>query len=95
MWQFVTIEAADASPKSAAKLAKLGLEIGPPRPLGILKHTLTHRRYEFEVFACVAKTNLFSEAKGERRWADLDELANYPLPRPHLKIAQWLKTAEG
>jgi A/G-specific adenine glycosylase len=102
MWQFITIPATGASvhaarlssPKSAATLAKLGLEIGPLKRLGTLKHALTHRRYEFEVFVCLAKTNLFSELEGERRWADLDELSNYPLPWPHLKIAQWLKTPE-
>ncbi len=91
MWQFVTIPASDASPHAPAKIAELSLAIGPLRPLGTLRHALTHRRYEFEVFACRAKTPLFSQAKGERRWAALDELADYPLPRPHVKIAQWLQ----
>jgi A/G-specific adenine glycosylase len=80
MWQFVTLEEADES--------LLPVPVSAVRPLGEIKHALTHRRYVFTVFACRA-----SEAgpAAAGKWVTLKELARYPLPTPHVLIADMLQ----
>ena len=98
MWQFVTVDAADGG--AGALLGRLPLRVSAPRKLGLVTHGLTHRRYEFDVYACDAAGD---EPAGEaeaatsspppppRRWSTLDGLAAFPLPRPHVKIAGMLR----
>jgi A/G-specific adenine glycosylase len=97
MWQFVTVEGAaqsrgarepsacDALPISVTRLARLGS----------VSHGLTHRRYEFEVYRCDAAAArnrpVASPHDQPRRWVTLDELSRYPLPRPHVRIAEMLR----
>jgi A/G-specific adenine glycosylase len=88
MWQFVTVPAKGNSPPSASVLRQLPIPVSPPRLLGRITHGLTHRRYEFDVYACEARD---AENAGEgRRWVTLAELAAYPLPRPHVKVTAML-----
>jgi len=85
MWQFITIDPqAEVSP-SVASL------INNPKPLGKVRHALTHRRYEFEVFRCA----IARRPKGTKNslWTTLVDLDRYPLPRPHVLIAKMLQSA--
>jgi A/G-specific adenine glycosylase len=101
MWQFITIEPAPGGGGGDLKLHRstlddhLPLPVSRPRPLGLVRHALTHRRYEFSVYACRAAAEAGDEphcrlSDRPRRWVALSELSRYPLPRPHLKIAQML-----
>jgi A/G-specific adenine glycosylase len=91
MWQFVTLAtpAANGVPHSLARL--LPVRTSNPRKLGMVTHGLTHRRYEFDVYACECAGAADAEDAGRRRWATLDGLAEYPLPRPHLKMVELLR----
>jgi A/G-specific adenine glycosylase len=82
MWQFIT--------RPSDEHRDLPLKTSPPRRIGSVSHTLTHRRYEFEVFACAART-----AKPRRDgiaicWTTLPGLRDFPLPGPHVRIASML-----
>ena len=79
MWQFITIE--------SGKAKEHALQRG--KSLGTVTHGLTHRRYEFRIFH--GKMNR-SPNGANRKWVTLEELDRYPLSRPHLKIAQLLRT---
>lgn len=72
LWQFITRQPGGAPP----------LDTTPPVHLGTIAHALTHRRYAFRVFACASD----APAPPSARWAARDELDNYPMSRPHLKI---------
>ena len=94
MWQFTTVAADDgADPLDLAK--RLPLLTTAPRPLGTVTHGLTHRRYHFDVFACEATGRPDDGGKRgpvERAWVTLAGLSAYPLPRPHLRIAELLRS---
>jgi A/G-specific adenine glycosylase len=85
MWQFVTIDH-DSDPQ-------LPVSIESPARLGIVTHALTHRRYEFDVYTAEAGAPETMADNRPRRWVALDRLSDYPLPRPHLKIAEMLRDA--
>lgn len=87
MWQFITIDPqAEASPGIASL-------INNSRPIGKVRHALTHRRYEFEVFRCSISRR--SKAEENRAWVTLEELNQYPLPRPHVLIAKLLQANQA
>lgn len=98
MWQFVTAPAPaklklptnnkTLSQPMVHDLAKIEIS-APARPMGLVTHALTHRRYEFHVFAARARGLCNNGAT--RAWVTLAELDRYPLPRPHLKIATMLR----
>lgn len=85
MWQFLTTPA--HVPRAN------GGPAGMPEPVAIGKihHALTHRRYEFEVFLCRAASRAKAANGAARAWVRLEELDAYPLPRPHLRIAEMLR----
>jgi adenine-specific DNA glycosylase len=87
MWQFPTIEAGKALPTSKTLTGKLPVGVSKPRLLGVIAHALTHRRYEFSAFQCeaVGAGTLLSDRP--RRWIAAEQLVNYPLSRPQVKIA--------
>jgi A/G-specific adenine glycosylase len=88
MWQFVTVDAA----ANGRATHVLPCSVSKPRSIGEVTHGLTHRRYRFEVFACTAGRK---EPAGEvepRKWVTLEELEAFPLPRPHLKIVELLRS---
>jgi adenine-specific DNA glycosylase len=62
----------------------LGFAVTDVRPLGEVRHALTHRRYQFSVFVCRA----VKPPAGT--WVTPAELSRYPLPRPHVVIARLL-----
>jgi A/G-specific adenine glycosylase len=93
MWQFVTIEAAaeaDAAPTAATVRAALSVRASKPVLLGTLTHGLTHRRYSFDVFRCETDDGKAAVGGNLRRWVGLDELAQYPLPKPHVMVSRLL-----
>jgi A/G-specific adenine glycosylase len=77
MWQFVTIERTRATPAGAMKL-------------GVVTHALTHRRYRYRVFVCPRDIVNGQGDDRVRKWVTLEELNVYPLPKPHVKIAEML-----
>ena len=81
MWQFVTVPSAKASRANGHK------------QIAVVTHGLTHRRYRFRVFAAshLPPEHASAEAARGRAWVTLQELDQYPLPRPHVKIAQLLR----
>jgi hypothetical protein len=91
MWQFVTVDAA----ANGAALESLQRGLSTPRSIGEVTHGLTHRRYRFQVFACNASAKRPADVDGPRKWVTLAELEAYPLPRPHLKIDELLRTDTG
>ncbi|MDB5300457.1 MAG: mutY [Phycisphaerales bacterium] len=96
MWQFVTIAAEDPLDASAARApaqsaAPLPIRVRRIHPMGIVTHSLTHRRYEFQVFRCEAAAAGILADNCPRRWTTLERLDDFPLPKPHLRIAQMLR----
>jgi A/G-specific adenine glycosylase len=83
MWQFIT------RPAEFADL--LPVKITSPQLIGNVSHALTHRRYEFEVFACEITRKPSKKLPESMRWVTLAELENIPLPRPHVLIAKMLR----
>jgi A/G-specific adenine glycosylase len=83
MWQFITRPAESADP--------LPVKISHPQPIGDVSHSLTHRRYEFEVFACEITRKATRKPPESMRWVTLVELAKFPLPRPHVLIADMVR----
>src|SRR5262249_18777994 len=82
MWQFVTIAKCNGKLPPQMLRASHGLQVERAHRCGVIRHSLTHRRYEFEVFT--------ARARGESSngtWVRLKELGNYPLSRPQLRIA--------
>jgi len=82
MWQFITRPAEGEAP--------LPVKITDPKLIGSVSHALTHRRYEFEVFACESARKASPKLPESMRWVSLVELENVPLPRPHVLIAKML-----
>ena len=82
LWQFMT-----TPPRSSPPLGSMTLT--RPRRIGQLHHTLTHRRYHFAVYH--ADVTRDGHDPSPRVWVSLAQLDRYPLPRPHLKIAEMLR----
>ena len=85
MWQFIT-RPADSKAEWPVKIS------GRAKSLGEIEHQLTHRRYEFVVkWAEAGKCGAEFSAKEVYAWSTLTGLEQYPLPRPHLRIAEMLQ----
>ena len=98
MWQFVTVAPPDDgapahSPRRLSESLRAGLPVRINRPehAGVVTHALTHRRYHFDVFVCGARHHDEPPAPPPPRvWTTLEGLSQYPLPRPHVTIAEML-----
>jgi A/G-specific adenine glycosylase len=89
MWQFPTFRSdSDVVEPDWSQLTDALPRFSPPKPLARLEHQLTHRRYEFAVFAAEAIAS--AKSNGAGRWVNLKELQAFPLPRPHVLIAGML-----
>jgi A/G-specific adenine glycosylase len=85
MWLFIT-RPADSTSEWPVKIS------GRPKSLGEIEHQLTHRRYEFVVsWAEAGKAGADLRASDTLVWSTLAGLTQYPLPRPHLRIAEMLQ----
>jgi len=71
------------------------------RDLGTIAHGLTHMRYEFRVLLVnvpnddVSRLARWIDPQRATAWVKLDELHNYPMSRPQLRIAQMLRGLNG
>ena len=94
LWQFVTLQAAAATDVPDPRA--LPVPVSSPVRLGSVNHALTHRRYDFAVFQCEALPDATIRKQGggagepARTWVTLGDLSEYPLPRPHVKVAHLL-----
>src|SRR5690606_5648351 len=91
MWQFVTLVAQEGAVPRASLEATINSRTGDVKPLGIVTHALTHRRYEFTVFGCAVDVAM--PAKPPRTWATLAEIERLPLSKPQLKVAEFARAA--
>lgn len=88
LWQFKTLES-NGHPFSTGELReRLGLEVGEPTSLGVVRHGLTHRRYEFDAYVA----DFRGKRKAGQVWVTLEELDAYPLSKPQLSIAKLLES---
>lgn len=98
MWQFLTIETDERPVTAALVRAAFGVKSAPPVHLGQIEHALTHRRYIFDVYLCAAKAEnapVSSDSDVPARiWVSAEQLARYPLPRPHARILERLLDQE-
>lgn len=90
LWQFPTIEANGVAPSSETIGPQIGLRIANLTQLGEIRHALTHRRYEFTAFSAIGKSDC---REPTRRWIRLEELKNFALSRPQIRIAEMLGRA--
>jgi adenine-specific DNA glycosylase len=84
MWQFITLDP-DLNDKPPVRIKR-------PLRIGTVSHALTHRRYEFDVFSADAPIDNLPKADVNRIWISITQLDLYPLPRPHLKIVEMLRS---
>jgi adenine-specific DNA glycosylase len=89
MWQFITLAVPDL--KTGQSCEKLPVSVRNRVHIGSISHALTHRRYEFEVFIATVSARQIKTGKSSRKWVTLSELEQFPLPRPHVRIAQMLR----
>lgn len=85
LWQFKTVEGVDKAAHLSQLLVGSGLKIRKARKLGVIRHALTHRRYEFAAYE--------ADLVGKRPagvWVRLAELDRYPFSKPQLSIAKLL-----
>ena len=85
MWQFVTRAIPDDEIEVATRLTSVGS----------IDHTLTHRRYTFDVRhgTLVPGSSTLSKLK-DLNWQTLEESDAIPLPRPHMKIRAMIHALE-
>ncbi|HEX4055243.1 MAG TPA: A/G-specific adenine glycosylase [Tepidisphaeraceae bacterium] len=88
LWQFPTIEITDDDLTPAIVTRQIGLRVRDLRQIGQIRHALTHRRYIFNVFTARARADGPCQTNRICRWIRPDELDQYPLSRPQLKIAE-------
>lgn len=98
MWQFFT-RPADAQ-KTPLQLLRSHTTLRPVklRSLGRVRHALTHRRYQFDIYFCEIAADRGGTAPqiaagAESRLLTLNELDAYPLSRPQLQVAAMLRAA--
>jgi A/G-specific adenine glycosylase len=88
LWQFPTIEAEDSPPEARKVSGSIGLTVTDLTLRGQVRHTLTHRRYLFTAFSAQTRS---TRTAANRKWITLDELDQFALSRPQLRIAELLK----
>jgi A/G-specific adenine glycosylase len=84
MWQFVTVPADDDTSPAVAVRRATGLSATTVKRIGHVAHALTHRRYEFDVYAA----DVTGRPSADRVWATPGEIDRLPLSKPQLKVAQ-------
>lgn len=98
LWQFPTLEANGSLPSAGAIAKQIGLPLDRLTRIGEIRHALTHRRYEFTAFSAIADGQTVSsspELSQDRRWVRLENLDEYPLSRPQIRIAQMLRDSRA
>jgi A/G-specific adenine glycosylase len=96
LWQFITVpapEPTDATVQDsiAPAMGLLPVKVGLMRRIGTITHGLTHRRYQIDVFrGRAAGRGALQDRDRPRAWTTLERLGEFPLSRPHLRIAELL-----
>jgi len=93
MWQFITVPARTSKRSAlAVSVVKslIGLSTTTAKHVDTIRHALTHRRYEFEIFRCRA----LNRGESHRKWIELEKLDAYPMSRPQLKVAGILRDCQ-
>jgi A/G-specific adenine glycosylase len=91
MWQFITLARNGAKPDWKSLGRSLSLRLSRPRHLGEIRHDLTHRRYEFEIWRCHESkdTKTLSRYAGRGQGEGLNHAgATTKPPRRWLTLAQ-------
>jgi A/G-specific adenine glycosylase len=91
LWQFVTLEATTRKPSPSILKSAINLSASALQHAGQIRHTLTHRRYTFDIYTCSTIDGKLLKSDRPRIWVTLNDLDRYPLPRPHLKVVQLLQ----
>ena len=91
MWQFLTRESGEAPVTAKTIRSLFSIRASAPSHLANLQHGLTHRRYDFSVYLAETRDGRSHSLTTPHVWVSLDRLHEYPLPRPHLKIATHLQ----
>jgi A/G-specific adenine glycosylase len=91
MWQFVTLEATGTNPLALLRRQR-NVSVSVLQHAGTIRHALTHRRYQFDVYTCETSDGAMIKSDLPHAWVRLADLDRYPLPRPHLKVADMLKS---
>src|SRR5438046_890412 len=94
MWQFATVQPSGAKPSARTVRCAYSIPTDRPRRIGMVAQSLTHRRYEFDIFVCNVAAKSTVKCQRPHAWVQLKLLDAYPLPRPHLRIAQMLKNLD-
>jgi len=89
LWQFPTIAATAAAPTETTASTALGMPVRRMIKLGQVKHSLTHRLYEFLAFSCAAANRVQSPGDA-RKWIQLSEVGQYAFSKPQQMIAAML-----
>jgi A/G-specific adenine glycosylase len=77
LWQFTTF---------VAPLRRRNLK--GVEKIGVVRHALTHRRYEFTAYRC--DESIVIPPAANRRWVTAQELDAYPMSKPQREIARLL-----
>ncbi|GIW77480.1 MAG: A/G-specific adenine glycosylase [Phycisphaerae bacterium] len=87
LWQFLTlVRSSERSVlEQISELSRrIGLNLTDLKPLTTLCHTLTHRKYVFEVWS--GKTDSVSSNTPNGLWSSLDQMEGKAFSKPHLLI---------
>jgi A/G-specific adenine glycosylase len=90
MWQFLTRPSGDSRVTAKTIRSLFSIRASSPAHLGNVQHGLTHRRYDFSVYIADTRDGDAPSITAPHAWVTLDRLHEYPLPRPHLRIAAQL-----
>src|SRR5439155_23703607 len=74
MWQFITIQANGTKPSPALLKRTFGLSACVLQHACSLSHTLTHRRYHFDVFTGQITDRPLLKTGSFRKWVRLSDL---------------------
>jgi len=98
LWEFPTTALEDGEDiDSAARRAvrdRVGLEVVSSRPLGRIRHTITHHRITLHVIACKTRGRARSRGYDEVRWYERHEFDQLALPSSQRRIVQRFLTEE-
>lgn len=98
MWEFPWSDLPDGqAPLEAAPAvlaARCGIAAMRCRELPAIRHGLMERTVELSVVRVTARGTPRPLSHEELAWADADQLARYPMPRPHRRIAAALAAGD-
>lgn len=101
LWQFPLVEQA---PKAVTLSENKVAEEAPvylieqhkkinwqPTPIGEITHIFSHLKWCVTIYSGVVKNQGNFKIKDNQRWVSMSEMAEYPMPKPQLKMLEVLK----